>query len=194
MRRGIATVSLSGVLADKLDSIATAGFDGIEIFDNDLIASPLSPAEVARRCADLGLSIDLFQPIRDIEGVDPRRFPDVLHRVRRKLEVMNELGATTFLACSNALPTAIDDPELSAEQLRAVGDLAVPVPAPLSAPAVAPRTLPEIFATAVEQHRGRIAVRSGTVAWTYGGLDARADEIASVLASHGVERGEPVIA
>ncbi len=124
MRRGIATVSLSGVLADKLDAIAAAGFDGIEIFDNDLIASPLSPAEVARRCADLGLSIDLFQPIRDIEGVDPRRFPHVLHRVRRKLEVMNELGATTFLACSNALPTAIDDPELSAEQLRAVGDLA----------------------------------------------------------------------
>lgn len=124
MRRGIATVSLSGVLADKLDAIAAAGFDGIEIFDNDLIASPLSPAEVARRCADLGLSIDLFQPIRDIEGVDPRRFPDVLYRVRRKLEVMNELGATTFLACSNALPNAIDDPELSAEQLRIVGELA----------------------------------------------------------------------
>ncbi|UYP18242.1 sugar phosphate isomerase/epimerase and 4-hydroxyphenylpyruvate domain-containing protein [Rhodococcus sp. Z13] len=124
MHRGIATVSLSGVLADKLDAIADAGFDGIEIFDNDLIASPLSPAEVARRCAELGLTIDLFQPVRDIEGVDPRRFPDVLHRVRRKLEVMNELGATTFLACSNALPTAIDDPDLSAEQLHAVGELA----------------------------------------------------------------------
>ncbi|KLL96419.1 hypothetical protein NJ76_15515, partial [Rhodococcus sp. IITR03] len=65
-----------------------------------------------------------------------------------------------------------------AEPERAVGDLAVPVPAPLSAPAVAPRTLLEILETSVEQHRGRIAVRSGTVAWTYGGLDARADEIA----------------
>ncbi|WP_442972628.1 amino acid adenylation domain-containing protein [Rhodococcus sp. Rp3] len=79
-----------------------------------------------------------------------------------------------------------------AEPDRAVGDLAVPVHAPLSAPAVAPRTLPEILETAVEQHRGRIAVRSGTVAWTYGGLDARADEIASVLASHGVRRGDLV--
>ena len=124
MRRGIATVSLSGVLADKLDATAEAGFDGIEIFDNDLIASPLSPGEVARRCTDLGLSIDLFQPIRDIEGIDPTRFPDVLHRVRRKLEVMNELGATTFLACSNAQPNAIDDPVLSAGQLHAVGELA----------------------------------------------------------------------
>lgn len=35
-------------------------------------------------------------------------------------------------------------------------------------------------------------MRSGTVAWTYGGLDARADEIASVLASHGVRRGDLV--
>ncbi|HET8993088.1 MULTISPECIES: bifunctional sugar phosphate isomerase/epimerase/4-hydroxyphenylpyruvate dioxygenase family protein [unclassified Rhodococcus (in: high G+C Gram-positive bacteria)] len=124
MYKGIATVSLSGVLGDKLEAIAAAGFDGIELFDNDLVASPLSPREVARRCADLGLSIDLFQPVRDIEGVDPARFPTVLHRVRRKLEVMNELGATMFLACSNALPDAIDDAELSAEQLHAVGELA----------------------------------------------------------------------
>ena len=47
MRKGIATVSLSGVLADKLDGRAAAGFDGVEIFDNDLVASPLSPREVA---------------------------------------------------------------------------------------------------------------------------------------------------
>ena len=123
-RTGIATVSLSGTLTDKFDAIAAAGFDGIELFDNDLIASPLSPREVAQRCADLGLSIDLFQPVRDIEGVHPDRFPAVLHRVRRKLEVMSELGASVFLACSNALPDAIDDPELSAAQLRAVGELA----------------------------------------------------------------------
>ena len=48
MRKGIATVSLSGVLADKLDAIAAApASTAIEIFDNDLIASPLSPSEVA---------------------------------------------------------------------------------------------------------------------------------------------------
>ena len=69
MRTGIATVSLSGLLADKLPAIAAAGFDGIEVFDNDLVASPLSPREVAARCADLGLAIDLFQPVRDLEGV-----------------------------------------------------------------------------------------------------------------------------
>jgi len=124
MRRGIATVSLSGVLSEKLAAIAGAGFDGVEIFDNDLIASPLPPREVGRLCADLGLTIDLFQPLRDVEGVEPERFPATLHRVRRKLEVMRELGATTVLACSNALPDAVDDADLRTEQLHAVGELA----------------------------------------------------------------------
>ena len=124
MRTGIATVSLSGVLADKLPAIAAAGFDGIEVFDNDLVASPLSPREVAARCADLGLAIDLFQPVRDVEGVPPERFGEVLHRVRTKLGVMAELGATTFLACSNATAGALPDRDLSAEQLHEIGALA----------------------------------------------------------------------
>lgn len=124
MRKGIATVSISGVLDDKLDAIATAGFDAIEIFDNDLIGSPRSPREIAERCADLGLEIALFQPIRDVEGVPWDRFDDVMHRLRTKLEVMTELGADTLLACSNAGPDAVDDIDLTAEQLQRVGETA----------------------------------------------------------------------
>ena len=124
MRTGIATVSLSGVLEDKLAAAAGAGFDTIELFDNDLIASPLSPKEVAARCADLGLEIALFQPIRDVEGVSPDSFDAVLHRLRTKLGVMAELGTTTLLACSNAQPGALDDLDLTAEQLRRVGEVA----------------------------------------------------------------------
>ncbi len=37
MQRSIATVSLSGTLPDKLEAIAAAGFDGVEIFENDLL-------------------------------------------------------------------------------------------------------------------------------------------------------------
>ena len=124
MRKGIATVSLSGLLADKLTAIAAAGFDGLELFDNDLVASPLSPREVAARCAELGLTIDLFQPVRDVEGVSPDRFDAVLHRFRAKLAVMADLGATTVLCCSNVGAAAVDDPDLSAAQLHALGDLA----------------------------------------------------------------------
>jgi 4-hydroxyphenylpyruvate dioxygenase len=124
VRRGIATVSLSGLLADKLPAIAAAGFDGLELFDNDLVASPLTPREVAARCADLGLGIDLFQPVRDVEGVPPDRFDAVVHRFRAKLAVMADLGATTVLCCSNVGADAVDDPDLSAAQLHALGDLA----------------------------------------------------------------------
>jgi 4-hydroxyphenylpyruvate dioxygenase len=124
MRTGIATVSVSGILAEKLEAIAAAGFDGVEIFDNDLVASPLSPREVAARCADLGLSIDLYQPVRDVEGVPPQRFPAVRHRLRTKFAVAAELGAGTVLACSNVAPDAIGDPDLTAAQLHEVGVLA----------------------------------------------------------------------
>jgi 4-hydroxyphenylpyruvate dioxygenase len=124
MHLGIATVSLSGLLAEKLTAIAAAGFQGVEIFDNDLIASPLSPGDVARRCAELGLTIDLFQPVRDVEGVPPEEFGRVLRRFRRKLEVMAELGTSTVLACSNVQPDSIDDADLRAEQLHALGELA----------------------------------------------------------------------
>lgn len=125
MRKGIATVSVGGTLVEKLEAISAARFDGIELFDPDLVSCPLSPREIAQRCADLGLRIDLFQPVRDVEGTPPDRFAEVLHRVRVKLEVMNQLGTDTMLICSSVAPDAItDDRDLMAEQLSAVGDLA----------------------------------------------------------------------
>ncbi|GAB3775657.1 4-hydroxyphenylpyruvate dioxygenase [Nocardioides ginsengisegetis] len=124
MRRGIATVSLSGRLEDKLAAAAAAGFDGIEVFDNDLIASCLSPRQVAARCADLGLTIDLFQPVRDVAGIDPTAYDAALHRFRTKLGVMDELGTSTVLVCSTVLPDAPADPDLLASQLHGLGVLA----------------------------------------------------------------------
>jgi 4-hydroxyphenylpyruvate dioxygenase len=124
MRKGIATVSLSGLLLDKLSAIASAGFDGVEIFDNDLVACPASPREVAARCQDLGLSIDLFQPVRDVQGVAPGGFDAVVHRFGTKLEVMAQLGVTTLLACSNVDPDSHADIDLTAEQLHHLGVLA----------------------------------------------------------------------
>ena len=37
MQYSIATVCLSGTLRQKIEAIAKAGFQGIEIFENDLI-------------------------------------------------------------------------------------------------------------------------------------------------------------
>ena len=52
-RRAIATVCLSGTLEEKLHAAARAGFDGVELFENDLIGSPLRPAEVRALAAEL---------------------------------------------------------------------------------------------------------------------------------------------
>ncbi|MCX4766309.1 sugar phosphate isomerase/epimerase and 4-hydroxyphenylpyruvate domain-containing protein [Streptomyces sp. NBC_01275] len=124
MRTSIATVSLSGSLTEKLTAASRAGFDGVEIFENDLLASPLAPEEVRARCADLGLTIDLYQPMRDIEAVPAEEFARNLRRARRKFELMGRLGTDTVLVCSSVSPLAEDDDALAAEQLSRLADLA----------------------------------------------------------------------
>ncbi|TFV88914.1 sugar phosphate isomerase/epimerase and 4-hydroxyphenylpyruvate domain-containing protein [Blastococcus sp. CT_GayMR16] len=119
MQRTIATVCLSGTLEDKLAAASGAGFDGIEIFEPDLIASPWAPKELAARCADLGLSIDLYQPFRDLDSTDAERFERNLRRADRKFDVMAELGTDTVLVCSSVAPDAVDDPDRLAGQLAA---------------------------------------------------------------------------
>ncbi|MGK5173757.1 bifunctional sugar phosphate isomerase/epimerase/4-hydroxyphenylpyruvate dioxygenase family protein [Geodermatophilus sp. CPCC 205761] len=116
-RRAIATVCLSGTLEDKLTAAAAAGFDGVEVFEPDLLASPWSPGEIAGRCADLGLSIDLYQPFRDLDSTDPERFARNLRRAECKFDVMAALGVDTVLVCSSVSPDAVDDPDRLAEQL-----------------------------------------------------------------------------
>ncbi|MEU6143630.1 TIM barrel protein [Streptomyces sp. NPDC047081] len=124
MRTSIATVSLSGSLTEKLSAASRAGFDGVEIFENDLLASPLTPEEIRARCADLGLTIDLYQPMRDIEGVPEEEFRRNLRRARHKFELMRRLGADTVLVCSSVHPLAIDDDALAADQLGQLAGLA----------------------------------------------------------------------
>lgn len=124
MRTSIATVSLSGTLTEKLTAASRAGFDGVEIFENDLLASPLAPEEVRARCADLGLSVDLYQPMRDIEAVPAGEFARNLRRAEHKFEVMRRLGADTVLVCSSVSPHAVDDDALAAEQLHALAERA----------------------------------------------------------------------
>jgi 4-hydroxyphenylpyruvate dioxygenase len=114
MRRSIATVCLSGSLEQKLRAAAAAGFDGVELFEPDLIASPLSPAQVRALLAELGLTLELYQPLRDFEAVPQPDFA----RAEAKLALMQELGAELLLVCSNVRDDAIDDDALAAEQLR----------------------------------------------------------------------------
>ncbi|MEI5673115.1 MULTISPECIES: bifunctional sugar phosphate isomerase/epimerase/4-hydroxyphenylpyruvate dioxygenase family protein [unclassified Nocardioides] len=124
LRTSIATVCLSGTLTDKLHAAAEAGFDGVEVFEPDLVASAAGPEEVAALARRLGLTLDLYQPFRDAEGVTEEEFADVLRRARAKFRLMQRLGVDTMLVCSNVGTATIDDDEVSASQLRRLGEAA----------------------------------------------------------------------
>ena len=124
MRTGIATVCLAGTLREKMQACAIAGFDGIEIFEQDLVTSPLSPEDVRKLAADLGLSLDLYQPFRDFDSVSEDLLAANLRRADAKFRLMSRLGMHTMLLCSNVGTATIDDDQLRAAQLSRLAELA----------------------------------------------------------------------
>jgi 4-hydroxyphenylpyruvate dioxygenase len=123
-RTALATVCISGTLEDKLAAAAAAGFDGVEIFEPDLVASPLSPTQLRTRCAELGLSIDLYQPFRDFDAAEKDQLAANLRRADRKFDIMQELGTDLILVCSSVSPGALDDDDGIAEQLHTLASRA----------------------------------------------------------------------
>ena len=124
MHRSIATVSLSGTLRQKLEAVAAAGFDGIELFEADFINFKGTATELRGIVADLGLAIDLYQPFRDFEGMPEPQFRRSLERAERKFDLMEAMGAPMVLCCSNTSPLAMDDPALAAAQLHELAERA----------------------------------------------------------------------
>jgi len=120
----IATVSLAGTLQEKLEAAANIGFDGVEIFENDLLTFDGTPEDVRRMCEDLGLNIDIFQPFRDFEAMpEPFRTRN-LDRAERKFDVMQALGTDLVLVCTTTHPAAIDDNERAIADFREMAERA----------------------------------------------------------------------
>ena len=124
MKTSIATVSISGTLEEKLGAVAAAGFDAVEIFENDLLTFPGSAREVGNRVRDLGMQVSLFQPFRDLEGMPEPQRGRAFERMSRKFEVMSELGTDLILLCSNCSQLALPDRNAMIEDLSRLGDLA----------------------------------------------------------------------
>jgi len=124
MKTGIATVSISGNLGEKLEAIAAAGFDGIEIFEQDFIADAGSPREIGQRVRDHGLEVLLFQPFRDFEGLPEPLRARAFDRARHKFDLMAELGAPTVLVCSSVHPAALGGIDRAAGDFRELGEIA----------------------------------------------------------------------
>ncbi len=120
----IATVSLSGDLAEKLQAIAAAGFDAVEVFENDFLTFDGGPREVGRMVADLGMRICAFQPFRDFEGMPEPLRARGFARAERKFAIMNELGTDLMLICSNVSPQALGGIDRAAADFHELGELA----------------------------------------------------------------------
>jgi 4-hydroxyphenylpyruvate dioxygenase len=124
MKTSIATVSVSGELDEKLAAIAAAGFDAVEIFENDLLVFDRSPRDVGRMVRDRGLEISLFQPFRDFEGMPEPQRRRTFDRAERKFDMMQELGADLVLVCSNVSPVALGGLDRAAADFRELGERA----------------------------------------------------------------------
>jgi 4-hydroxyphenylpyruvate dioxygenase len=124
MFTSIATVSISGTLESKLRAIARAGFNGVEIFENDLLTSQVSARDAGALMRDLGLECTLFQPFRDFEGMPDTLRPRIFERIERKFDVMQELGTDLLLVCSNVSPAASADRGRIVADFRELGERA----------------------------------------------------------------------
>lgn len=124
MKTSIATVSISGEFPEKLQAIAKAGFDGVEIFENDFLAYDESPRDVGRMVRDFGLEITLFQPFRDFEGMPEPHRTRTFDRAERKFDVMQELGTDLVLVCSNVSPISLGGIDPAAADFHELGERA----------------------------------------------------------------------
>lgn len=124
MKTSIATVSISGDLKEKLEAISAAGFDGVEIFENDFLTFDASPRDVGKMVRDAGLEITLFQPFRDFEGLPEPQRSRAFDRAERKFDTMQELGTELMLVCSNVSTVALGGIDRAADDLRVLGERA----------------------------------------------------------------------
>ena len=94
----------------------------MEIFEAD--GGLPSPAEIRTLAERLNLTLDLYQPFRDLEGVTEDLFLDNLNRLEHKFQLMQELGMNMILVPSNVATATVHDDTVIADQLRRAGELA----------------------------------------------------------------------
>lgn len=124
METSIATVSLPGDLREKIEAIAAAGFEGIEIFENDLLSFSGNAADVRKLIADNGLTLIAFQPFRDFEGMVGAQRDRAFSRADRKFGLIGELGCDLLMVCSNVSPESQGGLEQAAADFHELGERA----------------------------------------------------------------------
>jgi 4-hydroxyphenylpyruvate dioxygenase len=124
MKTAISTLSITGEFADKLTAAAAAGFNGIEIREQDFLAHGGTPAEIGRIVRDHGLDIVLFDPVVDFEGLPQPLRRKAFERIERRFEQMVDLGANLMLIASTEDPAALGGVDRMAADFEELGERA----------------------------------------------------------------------
>jgi 4-hydroxyphenylpyruvate dioxygenase len=124
MKTAISTLSTAGEFADKLTAAAAAGFNGIEIGEQDFLAHGGTPAEIGRIVRDHGLEVVLLDPMMNFEGMPPSSRSKAFQRIERRFEQMVELGASLMLIASTEDAAALGGVDRMAADFAELGERA----------------------------------------------------------------------
>ncbi|GAA5819936.1 hypothetical protein JCM11491_006156 [Sporobolomyces phaffii] len=157
---GIATLSLGSCdaghsLCDKLEAAVEAGFNSVELFDNDWydyrdnyarergyplpaeegdLASREAAKELGQLAQRLGIQFSCFQPLRAFEGfVDEEDRRRARAHAKGILDILSLLGTDLCLVCSTTIPAprTTGDLETVVHDLSWLADLAATYTPPI---------------------------------------------------------------
>ena len=124
MQRCISSLSFSDPLAEKIRAAAEAGFEGIEIFREDIVGFDGTPEDIAALARASGIAITSLQSLRDWEAAPRANRAWCDTQATRFLDLAQRLGAPLLIVCANTRADALPDPATAAADLARLADMA----------------------------------------------------------------------
>ena len=122
MKMNIATVSYSGNLEKTLESVAKAGYSGVELLFDDLDRYNGRAKSIGKLCRDLGLNVVALQPLRSYEGA--LNWQKKMDSAKYAFELMAEVQTDLTVLCSNTHADLEFEPSRWVDQLNELAESA----------------------------------------------------------------------
>ena len=120
----IATTTLGGSLAQKIEAASRAGFEGLELFEAEVHEGEIGPDDIRARFEGQSVRLVDWFPLRDYEGMPDDMRDEARRRAVASLDFAAAIGAPMVMTCSNTDADALCDDDAIVADLRALGDMA----------------------------------------------------------------------
>ena len=124
---GMATATLAGPLEARLAAIRDAGFTQVMLEAGDLAQHPGGLEAAARAVKASGLRVTGLQWLRDFEGLSDQQHAYKLEVAQALLQMAHAVGAPMLMVSASTHPSAAQDLETIARDLRKLAMLAIPL-------------------------------------------------------------------